>query len=108
MWFLMTRGLKWFGIAFALAQLLAPSRSRELTGVGRQTRVRRDVGARGLLSALARVAMRKRTGSTLSRAAGGAADVALIAAALGSRGRRLAALGALAALAAMSRGARRA
>lgn len=100
MWFLLTRGLKWFAIAVALAQIVAPARSPDLVGIGRHVRLRRSLRTRGFLSAIAHAATRKRTGSRWSRAAGGAADLAAIAAALGGRGRRTPALGALAALAA--------
>ena len=100
MWFLFTRGLKWFAIAVALAEIVVPARSAELVGIGRHARLRRPPGPRGVLSAITRAATRKRTGSRWSRAAGGAADLAAVAAVLGARGRRTAALGALAALAA--------
>ena len=109
MWFLLTRGLKWFAIAVALAQIVAPARSPELVGIGRHARLRRTPGPWGFPSAITRAATRKRTGSRWSRAAGGAADLAAIAAALGARGRRTPALGALVALAASKapRGRRR-
>jgi hypothetical protein len=52
MWFLLTRGLKWFGIALAVAKFVAPRRTERLTGVGRQSHLRRQLGARDAVSGI--------------------------------------------------------
>jgi hypothetical protein len=101
MWVLLTRGLTWFGIAVVVARLVTPRSTERLTSVGRQSRVRREVGARELVAGIGRVVRRQRTGSRWSRMAASAADVAAISAALGGRGRRVSAIGLLAALTAM-------
>jgi hypothetical protein len=54
MWFLLTRGLKWFGIALAVAKFVAPRRTERLTGVGSQSRLRRPVGPREVVSGIGR------------------------------------------------------
>ena len=66
MWFLLTRGLKWFGIALALAKFVAPRRSEGLRGLGHQSRTvpgrrGRRVPMIGLLAALvAMTALRRK------------------------------------------------
>ena len=102
MWFLLTRGLKWFGIVVAVARLVTPRTTQRLTGVGRRSRLRHEVGARELVAGIGRVMRRRRTGTRWSRMAANAADVAAIGAALGGRGRRVSALGVLAALTAVT------
>lgn len=102
MWLLLTRGLKWFGIALALAEIVAPQRTERLTGLGPQSRLRPRFGARELVSSIGRVMARKRTGSHWSRVSAHAADLAAISAALGGRGRRVPMIGLLAALVTMT------